>query len=87
MDIKVDEEAGSKASELEVGDDLRGVDWAELVDGFEFNENFILDDQVGAETAIEGEVFVADGDFFLSRHGKTSIGEFKCEAFLINRFE
>ena len=63
------------------------MDRAELVDGFEFKENFILDDQVGAEAAIEGEVLIADGDFFLRGNGKTSIGEFECEALFINRFE
>jgi hypothetical protein len=63
------------------------MDWGELVDGFELKENFILDDQVGSEAAIESEVFVTDGDFLLRGDRETSIGEFEGEAFLINRFQ
>ena len=77
MDVEVDEESCSEPCKFEVGDDLGRVDRAELFDGFEFKENFILDDQVGAEAAIEGEVLIANGDFFLRGDGKTSIGEFK----------
>ena len=63
------------------------MDGEELVDGFELDQDFVFDDEVGAETTIEGEVFVADGDFFLRGYRKTSIGEFECEALFINRFE
>ena len=77
MDVEVDEEAGSETCEFEVGDHLRGVDRAELVDGFEFDEDLVFHDDIRSETAIEGEVFIADRDFFLRGDGKTSIGEFK----------
>jgi len=60
------------------------MDWAELVDGFKLKKNFILDDQVGSEAAIEGEVFIADRNFLLRSDGKTSIREFEGEALFIN---
>ena len=65
MDVEVDEEGCSETCEFEVGDYLRGVDRAELVDGFELNEDLVFYNEICAEAAIEGEVFVADGDFFL----------------------
>ncbi len=76
-DIEVDQEARSEVGEFQVGEDLGCVNGEELVDGFEFHQDFIFDDEVGAETTIEGEVFVADGDFLLRGGGETSVGEFK----------
>ena len=73
-DIEVDQEARSEVGEFQVGEDLGGVDGEELVDGFEFHQDFVVDDEVGAETTIEGEVFVADGDLFLRGGEETSVG-------------
>jgi hypothetical protein len=66
---------------------LGGVDGHELVDRFSFEEDFVFDDEIGAEAAVEGEVFVADGDFFLGDDCKVFVGEFKGEAFLVDRLE
>ena len=73
-DIEVDQEARSEVGEFQVGEDLGGVDGEELVDGFEFHQDFVFDDEVGAKTTIEAEVFVADGDFLLRRGSETSVG-------------
>ncbi len=63
---------------------MRGVDRAELVDGFELKEDLVFYNEICAEAAIEGEVFVADGDFFLCGDRETSVGQLECEALFIN---
>jgi hypothetical protein len=73
-DIEVDQEARSDVGEFQVGEDLGCVDGEELVDGFEFHQDFVFDDEVGAETTIEVEAFVADGNFLLRGGGETSVG-------------
>ena len=83
-DVEVDQKSRSEAGEFKIGDDLGRVDRAELVDGFELDEDFVFDNQISAEAAVECEIFIADGDFFLGGDGKTSISELKSEAFLIN---
>jgi hypothetical protein len=52
LDVEVDQEARSEVGEFQVGEDLGGVDGEELVDGFEFHQDFVFDDEVGAETTI-----------------------------------
>jgi hypothetical protein len=52
-DIEVDEETGAEAGEFQIGQDLGGVDGEELVDGLEFDEDFVFDDQVSAEAAVK----------------------------------
>ena len=50
------------------------VDGEELVDGFEFDEDFVFDDQIGAEATFEGETFVGEWDFLLRDDLKAGFG-------------
>ena len=64
-DVEVDQKSRSEAGEFKIGDNLGRVDRAELVDGFELDEDFVFDNQISTKAAVEGEVFIADGNFFL----------------------
>ena len=74
MDVEVDEEGRSEVGEFQIGEDLGGVNGEELVDGFQFDKDFVFDDEVGTETAFESETFVGERDLFLRANLKTRFG-------------
>ena len=60
---------------------------ANLFDGLQFNNNFILYDKVSPECRVEYHLFIPDGDRHLPTDTKTTLLQFIRQDDFINRFE
>ena len=58
---KVDKETEPIASHFEVGKKLFAVHRCQLLDGLQLNDKALVDDEVGTESQIKGDVIVVDG--------------------------
>ncbi len=59
----------------------------DVLDGFEFEKQADVGEEVETKGFFEGHTLVDDGDRFLARRRNAPEGELMREAFLINRFE
>jgi hypothetical protein len=86
-DIKVNNDANALASQLEISKQLCVVDWQEVLDAFQFENDFILNDEVQSIPAIQLYAFVFDGQGHLALKSQPTEVEFVTQTLLISRLE
>ena len=71
-DVEVYEESNGKASELEIGEHLSLMDGQKPPDRLYFDDEFVLDDDVQAITAVQPYALVSDWNRPLALETETS---------------
>ena len=84
---EVEKVAQLEIGEAEAGQKLLGVDGSHALDGFEFQENFVIDDEVGAEAFVKSDAVVSNRDRNLAFHEQPAIGQRAGEDGFVNGFE
>ena len=56
-DVKVDEETEVFVAEFEIGEELGGVDLLKFLYGFEFDDDFVLNEEVDSVGVFNNEFF------------------------------
>lgn len=88
MDLsKVEQQAKLAIAESELCQDLLPMNAHELFHGFQFNDDFVLDQQIGPKTFLEDQVVVTNWDRHLPLHLEPLLSQFMREGNLVNRFE
>jgi hypothetical protein len=85
--VEVKEEADAAVGEFEIGEDLGVVDFREGVHGFDFDDDVLPNEEVGAVGVFDDDVLVADGAVFLLLKRDAAEGEFVREGALVSGFE
>ena len=85
--LKLMRSAVRKPGELQIGDDLSVVNRKQLVDGFDFDQNSAIDDQISSEAYFERYVAIDDRDRLLNFDNMSSLAQFVAKAPFIDRFE
>lgn len=85
--VEIHEQSCRHACQLEVRDELCVVDWEQLLDGFDFNDEFVLDYEVQAVAALELDSLVAYGNELLTPEAQAREFELPGQAMLICRLE
>ena len=65
-DMEVQKKPEREAAEPEIGEKLSGMDGEEFLDGFEFNDDAVLGQNVEAIASFYGDAFVEDRHQFLA---------------------
>jgi hypothetical protein len=86
-DVEVSDYAYVFAGQLEIGEQLRLVDWKGVLDTLQFQNHGILNDQVEAIPAVQFDAFVFNRQWHLALKGEPTQVEFAAQALLIGRFE
>jgi len=85
--MEVDQEAYGDVQQFHVAEQLRLVDWQDLLDRFEFEQQAAFDQNVKAERLFEDKSLVFDFDNALVDGGQLVEAQFAEEALLINAFD
>src|ERR1035441_10459849 len=86
-DVKVDEQADVLTGQLEIGQQLRGVNGKQFRHCFQFNYHRTFHDQIDSVRAIKVDAFIADGQFHLSLKTEAQAAQFITQALLISRLQ
>jgi len=86
LGVEVDQKPEWESTCAEIGEQLGFVDVGELSDGFEFDDDGVLDEQVDA-LAFDHGVFVEDGDLDLGLRVDVAEVEFVQQCLLVDGFE
>lgn len=84
---KVDQQTEAFVCEAKLREHLFGMDSREFFDGFQFNDDEVLHNQVRAKTFFKDKVVIPDGDGHLPLHFKSSLPQLIGKDDFINRFE
>ena len=84
---EIDEQSQTAIAQPEMGQQLLRVNRCELLHRLELHNKAPLDQQVGAETFLEGEVAILDGYWDLPFRPQAKPAEFMGQDCLVNRFE
>ena len=78
---KIDQEAQSAVAQAEVREQLFRRDGWECFNRLQFNDEFVLDDQVSTEAFLENKLIINDGDRHLPLDSQPVFAEFvsKCD--------
>lgn len=68
---EIEEKPEPLVREFEIGEDLFVMNLGKLLHGFEFEDDFVFDDDVGSKTLVELQPFVFDGDGYLPFQSQT----------------
>jgi hypothetical protein len=63
------------------------VDWRNLGDRFDFNDDTIFDDEVRAKSHFQANVLVNHGDYLLLHHSQSPFSKFMGENFFVHGFQ
>ena len=74
-------------AETEIRTGLRLMQRQDVLDRFDFQEDCVLDDQVGNVGAVELQVLVDDWQWHLAPEGQAVVRQLPAEAALVNRFQ
>jgi hypothetical protein len=86
-DVEVHEEANGVAGELQVGDDLSFMNWKELLDRFDLQDQKALHEHIDPISTVEREPLVAERNFDLPVDFQLSDGELVDQAAFIGGLE
>ena len=78
-DVEIQQESDLFVGEAQVGQELFFVDRGYGFYGFDFDDNFAVDDQVGIESGLDGHAVVDDGNRVLASEGQALFFEFAGE--------
>jgi hypothetical protein len=59
--LEVDEQAKALVGEPEIGQKLLLVDRGEQLDGFDFHDDLVFDDQIGPESGVDADILITTG--------------------------
>jgi hypothetical protein len=85
--VEVDQQADAAWAEAKIGQKLRFVQWLSAFDRLEFEDNLAVYDDVGDIAAIEKNVVVRDGEWYLALERYALLAEFVAKAPFIDGFE
>ena len=85
--MEIDEKANTHVEEAEMGKQLRLVDGMQSIFAFDFNDDFVVYDQISAEAAFELNAVIDEGDGFLALNREAALLQFMCETGLVSGFE
>ena len=85
-DVEIHQEADLLVGQTKVGEKLLLVDRCDCLDGLDLDDDFIVDDQVGIETRLNGNSVVNDGDRVLTNEGQALLFQFARECRFVYRF-
>ena len=63
------------------------VNGLELVDGLEFDENPVFNDEISTKTRLETQIAINEGHLLLDGDSIVTLDQLEGEAFFIDRFE
>ena len=75
------------SAQTQVGQQLLLVDRSDCLDGLQFNDHQVLDNQIGFERLFNVNCFIVDRNGMLIHHLKTTLPQFIKENSLINRLK
>jgi hypothetical protein len=87
LGAEVDEQAEALVGEAEVGEKLLAMDGSKLLDGLEFDDDHVLDKEIGAEGDVEHHAIVDNGDRELTLDAQAAFAEFVFHETEIDGFE
>ena len=82
--MEVEQQAETLAGKTEVREDLRGMNWSQRGDGFEFNDDQVFNEKVDPVCITQLHAFVACRQRKLSMKLESAISEFDCERSFIS---
>ncbi|HEV2103248.1 MAG TPA: hypothetical protein VGR58_10775 [Candidatus Acidoferrum sp.] len=85
--MEVEQQANSISREFQVSEHNSFVDWCNLLYGFQFNYDSVLDQDIDPVAAFEFHVFVDDRHWFLALMCDTAQDQFFAKTLLISRFK
>jgi hypothetical protein len=85
--LKVDEQAEALVGQAEIGQELLLMDQSEQFYGLDFDDDFILDNQICAEPGVDTDVLVDHWDRMLAGYAETAAVEFIRQDGVINGFQ
>jgi hypothetical protein len=80
---EVDQQPKPPVAQPKLGEQLFAVNFGELLNGFEFNDYLVLDQQVGAEAFVKFQIIVTDGNRNLTLHTQPQFLQFVGERHFI----
>ena len=83
--VKVHQQTDGAAAQAEVSQCLRFVNWKDALDGFEFELNGVLDNDVGEVALVEVDVFVDDGERNFAFEPQVGVLELPAKAMVMRR--
>ncbi len=87
LDVEVDQEPELQASEFQVGEYLRGMNRLKSLDGFELQQNRILNHEVGSKTNLDHLPTVGKRYWTLTVKGQFSCSKLVRETSLVRTFQ
>jgi len=86
-DVEVDQESEAMACQFEVRQNLRLVNRQQLLNGLQFNEQAVLDQQVEPQPSVQMNGAVHDRKAHLALNGKPSLPDLMRQTHFIHTFE
>jgi hypothetical protein len=82
--VKVDEQAKTLVSQPEIGEKLLLVDRGEHLDGFDFDDDPVFDDQVGTESGIYADLLIDHRNRLLTDRAEAPPAQFVRQDCIVN---
>ena len=82
--LEVQQRSQPQATEPKVGVQLGLVDWVDVVDGFDLDDQAVLDHEVHLIAVIKFDALVSQRELLLPNIRHTGLIEFKAQAFLVS---
>jgi len=86
-DIEVDQQADPFVGQLKVGQKLGLVNRQQFLNGFQFQDDFVLHDQIDLVTTIRFQTFVVDRQDHLPLKAHLPKAKLVAKAFFVSRFQ
>src|SRR5207248_311120 len=84
---EVDQQTKVSSAQSQLGEKLFAMDFSKLFDRFQFNDDFVLNQQVDAKALVEGQFIIMDRNGYLPFHPETDFAEFVSQQYFIDAFE
>ncbi len=86
-DVEINQETNLAARQVEVGQQLRFVDWRDLFDRFQLDNDLTIDEQVDSIATVDKDVFVNHRQSGLALKIQLALSELMSKTSLIGRFK
>lgn len=84
---EVNQQAQPPIAQAQLGQQLLAVQWLERFDRLQLDDKFVSNEQISAETFLEGDAVVRNGNRFLPFDRETVLTEFIGEQDFVDRFQ
>jgi len=85
--VEVDQQAKTLVGETEIGQKLLLVNRGKHLDGFDFDDDLVFDDQIGPESSIDTDVLLDYRNRLLAHRAETPAAQFIRQDGIVNRFQ